>query len=208
MKKCVICGRECKQLAKGMCTKHYNQSRKYGHCIDSNPRTIKDPNEVIEYEDHAEIILYNKKCEEIARALIDLEDVDKVKEYKWSLNDKGYVRSDNKIERIYLHRFVMNCPDDMVVDHINHNPIDNRKENLRTCTHQQNMINRQKQHNNTSGTTGVWWHKKNNKWITQITVNSVTIHLGYFDTKEEAIEARKQAEIDLFGEYRNQEDEE
>lgn len=203
MKKCKICGKN-EVKANGMCEKHYRQYRKYGHCLDNNPRTKYDPNEIIEYEDYAEIVLYDKKCNEIDRALIDLEDVDKVKDYKWGLT-KGYVLNKSIKE---LHRFIMDCPDDMIVDHINHNRLDNRKSNLRLCNKSQNAMNTKKRKNNTSGTTGVYWDKKYNNWYSQIFINDKCMHLGHFNTKEEAIEARKQAEIDLFGEYRNKEDEE
>lgn len=202
MKKCAVCGKECKQLRRGMCNKHYRQFMKYGECI----RTIYDLNEIVEYDDYAEIVLYNKDCEEVARALIDLDDIDKVKNYKWYLVGNGYVYT--KKMNIYLHRIIMECPDNMMVDHINHNPLDNRKSNLRVCTNSQNNMNKGKQSNNTSGYRGVDWHKQNNKWHARIHVNKRKIHLGYFDTKEEAIEARKQAELEYFGEYRNQEDEE
>ena len=203
MKKCIVCGKS-EVKAKGMCEKHYQQYRKYGYCLDNNPRTKQDLNEIIEYEDYAEIILYDKNCEEVARALIDLDDVDKVKNYKWGLT-KGYVL--NKTIR-ELHRFIMNCPDDKIVDHINHNRLDNRKSNLRICTKSQNAMNVKKRKDNTSGATGVCWNKKYNNWYAQIVVNTKCVCLGHYNTKEEAIEARKQAEIDLFGDYRNKEDEE
>ena len=205
MKKCKVCGRECNKLTNGMCNKHYRQFKKYGEAIDNNPRTIKDPNEIIEYEDYAEIILYNLNCEEVARALIDLEDIDKIKDYKWRVNDQGYALTDIKgsTKKIRLHRLIMNCPEDKVVDHINHNTLDNRKSNLRICTLQQNNKNQKKKTNNKSGVIGVSWDNSRGKWCAQIMHNHKHIHLGRFDTIEEAIEARKQAEITYYGEYRN-----
>lgn len=205
MKKCAVCGRECKQLKKGMCRKHYEQFKKYGKVLDNNPRTYRDPNEIIEYEDHAEVILYNKQCEEISRAIIDLEDVDKVKQYKWSMHNIGYVCS--RSNNLLLHRLITNCDDNMVIDHINHNKLDNRKFNLRVCTQQQNMMNQSIRNTNKSGCSGVYFDKICKKWIAQITIYRKTKHLGRFNTKEEAIKKRKQAEIDLFGEYRNKDDE-
>lgn len=204
LKKCKVCGRECKKLTKGMCGKHYAQLLRHGETLK---RTIYDPNEIIIHEDYAEIILYNKQCEEIARALIDLDDVDRVKNYKWGLHSCGYVEHGRHDNQILLHRLIMNPQDDMVVDHINHNPLDNRKSNLRICTQQKNVINKRKQSNNTSGTVGVTWNQSRKKWVAQIQINRKNITLGRFNTKEEAIQARKQAEIEYFGEYRNQEDE-
>ena len=210
MKKCKACGREVKKHAGyEMCQKHYYQYKKYGKVLDNNPRTIKDPNEIVLYEDYAEIILYDKQCEEIARTLIDLEDIDKVKDCKWRMNDQGYAITDivgGLGGKIRLHRLIMDCPDDMVVDHINHNSLDNRKFNLRVCTLQQNNKNQKKKSNNKSGVIGISWDKSRRKWCAQIMYNRKHIHLGRFKTKEEAIQARKQAEIEYFGEYRNQDE--
>ena len=203
MKKCKICGKNEIQ-AKGMCIKHYQQYRKYGKVLDNNPRTQKNPNEIIKYEDYAEIILYNNKSNEVARALIDLEDIVKVKDYKWYLNKCGYVFTKVNYSNIRLHRLIMDSPDDMVVDHINHNQLDNRKLNLRTCTQQQNCMNASKRIDNTSGTTGVCFDKRSNKWNARIIFKGKCIHLGYFNAKEEAVKARQEAEIKYFGKYRNQ----
>lgn len=197
MKTCSVCGCDRKHYAKGYCSKHYYQVKKYGHI----KRTIYDPNEIIEYEDYAEIVLYDKYGSETARAIIDLDDVDKAKDIKWCMTHNGYVS--NRHSKQLLHRLVMNCPDDMVIDHINHNRLDNRKSNLRVCTQHQNNINKSFMSNNTSGVIGVHWNKSNNKWRSRIKYNGRQIHLGYFNTKEEAIQARINAEIEYFGEYRN-----
>ena len=196
MRICKVEGCNNKHRCKGYCDKHYRQIRTYGRILD---RTKYDPNEIVEYEDHAEIVLYDKDCNEVARALIDLEDIDKVRNHKWSYNS-NYVRSANNIR---LHRLIIDCPKDMVVDHINHDPLDNRKENLRICTQQQNCMNRSKTSKNTSGTVGVCWHKSSSKWIARIKINGKYKALGSFNTKEEAIQARKNAEVEYFGEYKN-----
>ena len=197
MKTCSVKGCNGKHVAKGYCNKHYIQMKRRGKILD---RSIKDPNEIIEYEDHAEIVMHNKQHEETGRAIIDLNDVDKVRGYKWSLRKTGYVISGGGM---FLHRLIMNPPDNMVIDHINHNPLDNRKENLRICTQQQNSMNKAISSNNTSGVTGVYFDKRRNKWMTYITYNNRRIFLGYFNTKEDAIETRRAAEIKYFGDYRN-----
>lgn len=204
MKKCKVNGCNNKHCAKGYCEKHYRQFKKFGHI----KRTKFDPNEIISYEKYAEMALYNKDGVEIIKTIIDSEDVDKIKKYKWYLTDSGYVSTKYNGLNLRLHRLIMDCPDNMVVDHINHNTLDNRKCNLRICTQQQNSLNKDLMTNNTSGFTGVHFDRKSKNWVAQITYNYKNICLGRFDTKEEAIEARKQAEIDLFGEYRNKEDEE
>ena len=201
MKTCKVEGCNNKHKAKGYCQKHYQQLLRHG---ETSERTIFTPNKIIKNVDYAEVVLYNKQCEEVARALIDLDDIDKVKEHKWNLSH-GYVRS--KKNSMFLHRFIMDCPDDMVVDHINHNKLDNRKENLRVCTQHQNSMNKSMCSNNTSGVIGVYLDKSNNKWYAQIHRNKKCVNLGSFDTIEEATEARKLAELEIYGEYRNKEDE-
>ena len=161
-------------------------------------------NEIIKYDDYAEMIIYEKQGNEKCRTLIDLDDIDKVKDYNWHSNGIDYILT-NKTKshpKLYLHRFIMNAPKDMEVDHINHNPLDNRKCNLRICTHKQNLRNQSINKNNTSGYPGVSWYKKYKKWKVRIISNGKDIHLGYYDDLEEAIKVRKQAEIEYFGEYR------
>ena len=195
---CSVEGCNGKHYGKGYCNKHYQQIRKYGEIR----RTKEDLNEIVLYKDYAEIILYNKESVEIARTKIDLDDIDKVKEYKWHLNDNGYVRGNVGNERMeYLHRFLLNIQGNVIIDHINGNPLDNRKCNLRIATPTQNNMNMKKRSDNISGYKGVGWQKKRNKWRARITINKKTIELGYFNTIEEAIKARQKAEEEYFGEY-------
>ena len=94
----------------------------------------------------------------------------------------------------------MDPPDDLVIDHINHNRLDNRISNLRVCTQHENCLNKSIQCNNTSGVAGVS-KTKWNKWQAQIKVNERLMYLGNFATLEEAAEARRQAEIEYYGEF-------
>lgn len=140
----------------------------------------------------------------------DKEDYDKIKNYCWYINQHGYVVTGGKQNdelsgkhNIPMHRLVLDFWDmSFDVDHICHNKADNRKETLRICTRSQNLMNRSMQSNNTSGVTGVYWDKCRFKWKAQIMVNQKTINIGRYNTKEEAIKARKEAEIKYFGEYR------
>ena len=160
-------------------------------------------NEIIEYDDYAEIILYDRHHNEKARAIIDLDDVDRCSNYRWSFkNDSGYVTNTRCIG--YLHRYIMNVPRDMVVDHINGNKLDNRKSNLRICTVAENKFNHKNYATNTSGCPGIDWHRKANKWRARIQVHGRQIHLGVFESLEDAIYARQQAEIEYFGEFRRE----
>ena len=133
----------------------------------------------------------------------DLEDYDKIKNYSWHINADGYVVTG--YIAILMHRLVMDCPDDMEVDHIFHNRYDNRKEFLRIVTRSQNGMNRNLQSNNISGATGVVWRSDKGKWNANIGINRKNIHLGYFNNFEDAVKTRKQAEEKYFGEYRYKE---
>ena len=101
-----------------------------------------------------------------------------------------------------MHRLVMGCDDEsLVVDHINHDINDNRKNNLRIVTFQQNAMNRLIYSNNTSGVTGVSWSNRDQVWVACITYKYKTIRLGCYTNFDDAVSARKKAEKKYFGEY-------
>ena len=137
----------------------------------------------------------------------DLEDFDKIKDYRWYIKD-GYIQTMelkndyDKRKTVYMHRLVMNCPDGMEVDHIYHKTFDNRKEFLRIVTHYQNCMNKDLQSNNSSGVTAVYWDKNYKKWKAHITTKRKQNYLGSFNTFDEAVEVRKQAEEKYFKEYK------
>lgn len=144
---------------------------------------------------------YTSKGEEF---YFDLEDYELIKQYHWFSDKDGYIKSDDKLGKqrnLLMHRLVMNCPEDMIVDHIKHNRRDNRKSKLRILSYSNNNMNQCKRINNTSGVTGVSFYKNSNKWNAYITVNYKKINLGYYINFEEAVEARKRAEEKYFGEY-------
>lgn len=102
----------------------------------------------------------------------------------------------------YLHRIVANAPQGYEVDHIDRNTLNNRRDNLRICTRQENSRNKTKQSNNTSGHKGVSWDKAKKKWRAFISVDRKQIFLGRYNTIEEAIEARKQADTKYFKDFK------
>lgn len=129
----------------------------------------------------------------------DLEDYDKIKDYTWNVAD-GYVVSDSYKRTTRFHRFIMNCNNRKFdIDHINHNTVDNRKNNLRIVTRSQNQMNTKLRSNNTSGVKGV--SKQDNKWKVSIQVNKESKYIGLFDNFDDAVKARKNAEKKYFGEY-------
>jgi len=81
-----------------------------------------------------------------------------------------------------------------MVDHKNQDKLDNRKYNLRKTTKSKNAMNAKLNSNNKSGYKGIYWYKQSNKWGAQIMLNYTCYHLGYFDTINDAIRARKVGE--------------
>ena len=195
-----VCSVEgCNEIhcAKGLCKKHYAQFKRHG---EISSRTIYDKNEIVVLDDCAEIILYDKNGKENARTLIDLNDIDKCKDIKWYLR-KNYAHS-RKVGP--LHRFLLNPKENEVVDHINHNPLDNRKNNLRICTTQQNRMNTNKiNKKTTSQYKGVYLDKRRNKWYAQIKINKKSKFLGSFDSEIEASINYDRAAILYFGVFAN-----
>jgi hypothetical protein len=129
--------------------------------------------------------------------LVDDEDYEKVIQYNWTENPTGYFKRMNKKQGISLHRWLINCPVSLEVDHIDHNPLNNCKVNLRICTKSQNAMNRIPKKHMHSNFKGVTWHIREQKWVVQI--NSK--HLGYFKLELDAAKAYNKAALELFGEY-------
>lgn len=152
--------------------------------------------------DIVKIELYHKHKKDIHyTAYIDYKDFDLVKEYSLSAHsDKRkpdylvYIHISPRVNGYKsLHRLLMNPPKDMVVDHINRNPLDNRRLNLRVCTVEENNRNLSLRKNNTSGNMGVYFKpdKKNKPWVAQKYYKGAWLPIKLFKTKEEAIAHRK-----------------
>jgi hypothetical protein len=142
---------------------------------------------------------------------IDDEDYEKLKSYRWVAelhcrSRKPYIIRIDKHSspaRKYLHREVLGLPSGKYfqVDHINGDPSDNRKSNLRICEYgAQNAINRPKQKNNTSGFKGVFLRSPG-VYRAAIRVNQKLLHLGQFKTAEEAAICYNEAATKYFGEF-------
>lgn len=134
----------------------------------------------------------------------DLEDYDKIKDYCWheSILNNGYhaLCTHVKNDIVRMHWLLT----EKYYDHINRNPLDNRRANLRKATQKENMQNRSKHKNNTSGIMGVNWRKDRNKWRAFISVDNKQIFLGYFADKKDAIKTRLKAELKYYGEFSSQ----
>jgi hypothetical protein len=143
-------------------------------------------------------------------ALVDDEDYSYLNKFnwyaKWGDGPKTYyvVRHatiNHKTLTVFMHRIIVQCPDNMVVDHINHNGLDNRKSNLRICTSSQNSSNSRIRTDGLSKYKGVSLSKKNNKWQAKIGYKNTIIWLKYHDTEEEAGVAYNKKAKELFGEF-------
>lgn len=90
-----------------------------------------------------------------------------------------------------------------ILDHINNDATDNRIENLRPASMNQNQHNAKTRKDNTSGVKGVYWHKPNKRWIARVKINNKYIHIGNFTDLNEAEQAVKEARQQIHGEYAN-----
>ena len=143
-------------------------------------------------------------------ATVSLDDYDKISDYKWYYNSTGentgyacamHTNDEGDRKAIYMHRFIAEPEEGFKVDHINGDTLDNRPENLRQVTTQQNAYNRRKHANNTSGYKGVCFHKRRGKYQAKISKDRVHTYLGYYDTAIEANAAYQAAAAVLYGEF-------
>ena len=122
------------------------------------------------------------------QAIVDDEDFERVNQWKWCFhkgnNEKNAYAF--RFNSIRMHRFILNVPKGLHVDHINGDTLDNRKKNLRICTQLENNRNTPKRKDTTNKYKGIHFVKQRNKWIARIQVNGKRIHSGYFNTQEEA----------------------
>lgn len=136
---------------------------------------------------------------------LDTEDFDYMATFKWQLDSKGYAFTKNRIKLgnkkyLYMHRLILNLFDsDIHVDHIDGNPLNNRKNNLRKCKNIQNRWNQKLSKNSTSGYKGVT--RVGLKWQTGISYKGDWIYLGIYKTKEEAALVYNKAALEYFGEF-------
>jgi hypothetical protein len=112
---------------------------------------------------------------------------------------------DGKRRDIKLHRFIREAPPGLLVDHRNGNHLDCQIENLRVCTTAQNTHNEPKLKTNKTGYRGVSFCKHKNKYRATITHHRKYMHLGYFDTPEQAAEEYRKKARELFGEFYREE---
>lgn len=141
---------------------------------------------------------------------IDLEDYDKIKNYKWYVKKDHYsgcfyvsshdLTTKNK-KTIKIHRIIMNAKKNQIVDHINHNTLDNRKSNLRICTHQENMRNTKKHKKTSSKFKGVSFHSRDKIYSVYITIDKKMKYLGSFKNEIDAAKCYNKHALEKFGQF-------
>lgn len=176
------CGCYNKEVAKNK-VKKYNQfdmSNEYGICYAGNTND---------------------------KILFDKEDFELIKDLYWIIS---YVRKDSDYKRvrgcvkhgqyISFHNAILDVPNGYVIDHINGNTLDNRKENLRICTQTENMRNRRANTNNKLNIKGVC-QIKNGSYCAKIQKGEEVYYIGLYKTKKEAADAYDVKAKELFGEF-------
>lgn len=143
-------------------------------------------------------------------AIIDAADWERVSRYRWHAmpQDKRLFRAAANVanvvgrRKVLLHRFILSAPRDLEVDHVNGDPLDNRRCNLRLATAQENARNQGKTHGR-SRYKGVSFRMdlRSRPWVAKLKVSGRTVHLGYFATEEEAARAYDAAAKRFFGEF-------
>ena len=156
-------------------------------------KTFKKLNKSQKNNNVFEWLVLQSKGKEI-KVLVDSDKYDELSKYRWYIKNRNYVYTQIDRKTIHLHRLIMNAKSNQIVDHINRNPLDNRVENLRFCTRSQNNMNK-------SGIRGV--SKFRDMWRARIKKGGKELHLGVFNTFDEALKKRQDVEKVMFGEFSN-----
>ena len=145
-------------------------------------------------------------------ALVDDEDYDYLMQWKWLISKSGnfiyagrnvWMKKEHKYKMILMHRIIMNTPQGLDVDHIDHNGLNNQKYNLRNCTNAENKWNSSIRQNKKYKGIRKRIENRSNPFEAYITFNGRFIHLGHFKTEEDAARAYNNAAKEYFGEFAN-----
>jgi hypothetical protein len=146
-------------------------------------------------------------------ALVDDDDFERLNQFKWYVYKTNSVyrparkiRVSGKQKNIHMHQEIMGTfgkGHNFSVDHIDHNPLNNQKENLRVCNNSENIRNQKVRVNKTKTSIykGVCLYMRYNKFISQIRFENKQIHLGYFINEKDAACAYNKKALELFGEF-------
>lgn len=209
--KCDICNKEleehkvCKAYSHILCAKHYQQFLKFGHPLDINPKSVADLNDIEYAPEGIWIITYSRRCEESGRCLIDNDDfAPEILKHKWRYWGGRYFTGNKK--PIDLARFIMELAGfsikNKIIDHINNNPADNRKANLRICTQSENCLNKSREFSATNLFKGIHWNEARKAYEIEIRYQGSRVHFTRQKDLADAVYVRYVAETILFKEYR------
>lgn len=142
--------------------------------------------------------------------MVDDEDYEFLSQWKWAYDRSvGYAVSNRPTKdvrrgmsrKMYMHRMVLNTPDEYLTDHINGNRLDNTRSNLRICSQHENTYNSSSHKKTSSNYKGVHWFKAYNRWQAYINFNGNRTNIGYFDSEEEAARAYDAEAFEKFGRF-------
>lgn len=193
-RRCVVCGEPFRSHFEGLpyCNKHYLKMKFYG----TTEKISRNRNTVIDEGSHFSILTAKGMA-----IYIDKQDLDLVKKSSWCLDPRGYAVANIEGKTQLMHRVILGLKDSKITaDHINGVKLDNRRSNLRMCRQGDNSKNISKKKTNTSGYPGIR-KTPQGKYNVRITIDRKEIHIGNFDTFDEAVAKRKAAEIEHFGLY-------
>jgi HNH endonuclease len=137
--------------------------------------------------------------------IVNDEDYEWLGQWRWLLLKKyaaRFVTHDGRRRVVFMHRLIMNAPDDMQVDHINHNKLDCRRSNLRLATSFENNRNRVKTTaKRSSRYKGVSFYKQTKRWGAYIRINGKHTYIGYYADEQSAARAYDRKAIELYGDF-------
>ncbi len=140
--------------------------------------------------------------------MVDNRDFDELSKFTWFVNHNGYAVRAHPREHgkkrpaaIFMHRQILGVPDGLFTDHINGDTLDNRRCNLRIATKSENNINRPATKRNKLGIKGITYDANRMKFRVRIAANGQQLHLGRFNTIEEAQSAYRKAATKVHGEF-------
>lgn len=198
MKACSVpsCGRP--RSGKHWCATHYMRWWKTGDVRADEPiRESVGPSPVSVCGGIALVRLSNGTV-----AVVSAEDSERVARGRWHYMGRGYVVGDVDGRRVVLHRWLLDAPTGVLVDHANGDRLDNRRDNLRFASARQNTAHRTKPNkNNSSGHRGVSWDRFRGRWLAKVMVDRKNVHVGRFERREDAVEAVRCARERHFGEF-------
>ena len=183
-----------------LCSKHHSQMINHGKIFE---RTIYDKNDYIELENYIKIFSHSKNGNINGEFLIDKDDFEKVKTHKWRIDKQGYAKALIDGKQVSMHRIILSLENnDALVDHINLNKNDNRKENLRIVNAKQNCYNVGLRTTNKSGVKGVCYY--GGKYQSAIEMNYKEVNYReMFENFDDAVKQRLIWESELFKQHSN-----